>query len=89
MRRTATSIKSRSRQGAWARSAALAALSRRDAGTELGPHSIHIQRIGVQIPAEMVDYGMTKTAQIAVARGIAESVAGTGVMVNSILAGPT
>ena len=33
----------------------------------------------VQIPAEMVHYGMTKTAQIAVARGIAESVAGTGV----------
>lgn len=44
---------------------------------------------GVQIPAEMVHYGMTKTAQIAVARGIAESVAGSGVTVNSILAGPT
>jgi NAD(P)-dependent dehydrogenase (short-subunit alcohol dehydrogenase family) len=44
---------------------------------------------GVQIPAEMVHYGMTKTAQIAVARGIAEWVAGTGVTVNSILAGPT
>jgi len=44
---------------------------------------------GVQIPAEMVHYGMTKTAQIAVARGIAESVPGTGVTVNSILAGPT
>ena len=43
----------------------------------------------VQIPAEMVHYGMTKTAQIAVARGIAESVAGTGVTVNSILPGPT
>jgi NAD(P)-dependent dehydrogenase (short-subunit alcohol dehydrogenase family) len=43
----------------------------------------------VQIPAEMVHYGMTKTAQIAVARGIAESVAGTGVTSNSILAGPT
>jgi NAD(P)-dependent dehydrogenase (short-subunit alcohol dehydrogenase family) len=43
----------------------------------------------VQIPAEMVHYGMTKTAQIAVARGIAESVAGTAVTVNSILAGPT
>jgi NAD(P)-dependent dehydrogenase (short-subunit alcohol dehydrogenase family) len=36
-----------------------------------------------------VHYGMTKTAQIAVARGIAESVTGTGVTVNSILAGPT
>jgi NAD(P)-dependent dehydrogenase (short-subunit alcohol dehydrogenase family) len=43
----------------------------------------------VQIPAEMVHYGMTKTAQVAVARGIAESVAGTGVTVNSILPGPT
>jgi NAD(P)-dependent dehydrogenase (short-subunit alcohol dehydrogenase family) len=43
----------------------------------------------VHIPAEMVHYGMTKTAQIAVARGIAESCAGTGVTVNSVLAGPT
>jgi NAD(P)-dependent dehydrogenase (short-subunit alcohol dehydrogenase family) len=43
----------------------------------------------VQIPPEMVHYGMTKTAQVAVARGIAESVAGTGVTANSILAGPT
>jgi NAD(P)-dependent dehydrogenase (short-subunit alcohol dehydrogenase family) len=41
------------------------------------------------IPVEMVHYGMTKTAQIAVARGIAESVAGTAVTVNSVLAGPT
>jgi NAD(P)-dependent dehydrogenase (short-subunit alcohol dehydrogenase family) len=44
---------------------------------------------GQHIPAEMMHYGMTKTAQIAVARGLAESVAGTGVTVNSILAGPT
>src|SRR5271168_2507239 len=43
----------------------------------------------VQIPAEMVHYGMTKTAQVAVARGIAETAAGSGVTVNSILAGPT
>jgi hypothetical protein len=43
----------------------------------------------VQIPAEMVHYGMTKTAQVAVARGIAESVAGTGITVNSVLPGPT
>ena len=43
----------------------------------------------VQIPVEMVHYGMTKTAQVAIARGIAESVVGTGVTVNSILAGPT
>ena len=44
---------------------------------------------GLQIPAEMVHYGVTKTAQIAVARGIAESVAGTGITVNSVLPGPT
>jgi NAD(P)-dependent dehydrogenase (short-subunit alcohol dehydrogenase family) len=44
---------------------------------------------GQNIPVEMVHYGMTKTAQIAVARGIAESVAGTGVTVNAVLAGPT
>ena len=43
----------------------------------------------VQIPVEMVHYGMTKTAQVAIARGIAETVAGTGVTVNSVLAGPT
>ena len=41
------------------------------------------------IPAEMIHYGMTKTAQVAVARGLAESIAGTGITVNSILAGPT
>ena len=44
---------------------------------------------GIQIPVEMIHYGMTKTAQIAVARGIAESVAGTGITVNSVLPGPT
>jgi NAD(P)-dependent dehydrogenase (short-subunit alcohol dehydrogenase family) len=41
------------------------------------------------IPAEMIHYGMTKTAQVAVARGLAESVAGSGVTVNSVLPGPT
>jgi NAD(P)-dependent dehydrogenase (short-subunit alcohol dehydrogenase family) len=41
------------------------------------------------IPAEMIHYGMTKTAQVAIARGLAESVAGTGVTVNSVLPGPT
>ena len=43
----------------------------------------------VHIPAEMIHYGMTKTAQLAIARGMAESCAGTGVTVNSVLAGPT
>jgi NAD(P)-dependent dehydrogenase (short-subunit alcohol dehydrogenase family) len=43
----------------------------------------------LQIPAEMVHYGMTKAAQIAVARGLAEATAGTGITVNSVLPGPT
>jgi NAD(P)-dependent dehydrogenase (short-subunit alcohol dehydrogenase family) len=43
----------------------------------------------VQIPVEMIHYGMTKTAQLAVARGLAEMVAGTGITVNSVLPGPT
>jgi NAD(P)-dependent dehydrogenase (short-subunit alcohol dehydrogenase family) len=44
---------------------------------------------GVQIPTEMIHYGMTKTAQLAVARGLAETLTGTGVTVNSVLPGPT
>jgi NAD(P)-dependent dehydrogenase (short-subunit alcohol dehydrogenase family) len=44
---------------------------------------------GVQIPQEMVHYGMTKTAQLAVSRGLAETVAGSGVTVNAVLPGPT
>ena len=44
---------------------------------------------GIQIPQEMIHYGMTKAAQIAIARGLAESTAGTAVTVNSVLPGPT
>lgn len=44
---------------------------------------------GVYIPAEMIHYGFTKTGQLAVARGLAELTAGTGVTVNSVLPGPT
>jgi NAD(P)-dependent dehydrogenase (short-subunit alcohol dehydrogenase family) len=44
---------------------------------------------GQQIPSEMVHYGMTKSAQIAIARGVAESFAASGVTVNSVLVGPT
>jgi NAD(P)-dependent dehydrogenase (short-subunit alcohol dehydrogenase family) len=43
----------------------------------------------LQIPVEMIHYGVTKTAQIALARGLAEAVAGTGITVNSVLPGPT
>jgi NAD(P)-dependent dehydrogenase (short-subunit alcohol dehydrogenase family) len=43
----------------------------------------------INIPAEMMHYGMTKTAQLAVSRGLAQDCAGTGITVNSILPGPT
>jgi NAD(P)-dependent dehydrogenase (short-subunit alcohol dehydrogenase family) len=43
----------------------------------------------INIPSEMVHYGMTKAAQLAVSRGLAQSCAGTGVTVNAILPGPT
>jgi NAD(P)-dependent dehydrogenase (short-subunit alcohol dehydrogenase family) len=44
---------------------------------------------GVNIPVEMIHYGVTKTAQIALARGLAETTAGRNVTVNSVLPGPT
>jgi len=44
---------------------------------------------GVQPPINMVHYGVTKTAQLAVSRGFAQALAGTGVTVNCVLAGPT
>ncbi|WP_037853540.1 SDR family NAD(P)-dependent oxidoreductase [Streptomyces sp. NRRL S-340] len=43
----------------------------------------------VAIPAEMIHYGMTKTSLLAVSRGFAKDAAGTGVTVNSVIAGPT
>jgi NAD(P)-dependent dehydrogenase (short-subunit alcohol dehydrogenase family) len=43
----------------------------------------------IQVPVEMIHYGMTKTAQLAVSRGLAETCAGTGVTVNAVLPGPT
>lgn len=44
---------------------------------------------GINIPVEMIHYGMTKTAQLAISRGIAETTKGTQVTVNAILPGPT
>lgn len=44
---------------------------------------------GLNIPTEMIHYGMTKTAQLAISRGLAESIAGSGVTVNAVLPGPT
>lgn len=44
---------------------------------------------GIQIPVEMIHYGMTKTAQLSISRGLAEITAGTNVTVNSVLPGPT
>lgn len=44
---------------------------------------------GLQIPTEMIHYGVSKTAQLAVSRGLAELTAGTGVTVNAVLPGPT
>lgn len=43
----------------------------------------------LQIPAEMIHYGMTKTAQLAISRGLAETIAGTAITVNAVLPGPT
>lgn len=44
---------------------------------------------GLNIPADMIHYGVSKAAEIALARGLAELTAGTGVTVNSVLPGPT
>jgi NAD(P)-dependent dehydrogenase (short-subunit alcohol dehydrogenase family) len=44
---------------------------------------------GVQIPSEMIHYGVTKTALLGVSRGLAEALAGTAITVNCILPGPT
>jgi NAD(P)-dependent dehydrogenase (short-subunit alcohol dehydrogenase family) len=71
-------------------------------GVRLARHYVHGMRArnwgrivfvssesALQIPAEMIHYGVTKTTQLAVARGLAETLIGTGVTVNSVLPGPT
>jgi NAD(P)-dependent dehydrogenase (short-subunit alcohol dehydrogenase family) len=44
---------------------------------------------GIQTPQEMIHYGMTKSAQLAISRGLAETTKGTGVTVNTVMPGPT
>jgi NAD(P)-dependent dehydrogenase (short-subunit alcohol dehydrogenase family) len=44
---------------------------------------------GLNIPADMIHYGFTKTANLSISRGLAKSVAGTGITVNAVLPGPT
>lgn len=44
---------------------------------------------GVNVPKDLIDYGTTKTAQLGLSRGLAESVAGTGVTINAVIPGPT
>jgi short-subunit dehydrogenase len=44
---------------------------------------------GVQIPVEMIHYGVTNTAQLAISRSLAEAVSGTGITVTCVLSGPT
>lgn len=55
----------------------------------MGANYFYHSESAVQIPVEMIHYGMTKTAHLAISRGLAEYAAGTGVTVNSILPGPT
>ena len=56
---------------------------------EMGTHRLHLERIRGPDPPEMIHYGITKTAQLAISRGIAETTPGTGMTVNAVLPGPT
>ena len=55
----------------------------------MGPHHFHLERIGAEYPDRDGALRHDKTAQLAISRGIAESVAGPGVTVNAVLPGPT
>ncbi|MFD7608066.1 SDR family NAD(P)-dependent oxidoreductase [Streptomyces mirabilis] len=61
----------------------------RMAGRKWGRVVFVSSEAGVQTPTDMAHYGMTKTAQLAVSRGMAQELAGTGVTVNCVLPGPT
>ena len=64
-------------------------LHRRHARARLGARAVHGRDSAVVIPEEMVHYGVTKTALLGVSRGFAKVVAGSGVTVNAVIAGPT
>ncbi|MGA2032838.1 MAG: SDR family oxidoreductase [Thermoguttaceae bacterium] len=53
------------------------------------PHHFISSESAINTPVEMIHYGVTKTAQLAISRGLAEMTAGTGVTVNAVLPGPT
>ena len=59
------------------------------AGGQLGRIVFLSSESALQIPAEMIHYGVSKTALLGVSRGLAELTAGTGVTVNAVLPGPT
>ena len=61
----------------------------RYAGTKLGEYIFIASESGLIVPPDMIHYGMTKTAQLAISRGLAVLTKGTGVTVNSVLPGPT
>ena len=69
--------------------APLPRISSPHAEAESGPRRLHFVEVRLNIPAEIMHYGMYKTAQLAVSRGIAGASPGTGVTVNTVLPGPT
>ena len=60
-----------------------------DGRAEVGPGDFLSSESGLNIPVNMIHYGVTKTAMLALSRGLAKRMAGTGVTVNAILPGPT
>jgi len=50
---------------------------------------VRVFGVGFDIPADMIHYGFTKTANLSISRGLAKRLAGTGVTVNAVLPGPS